>query len=57
MVNCVKQAKEDDILKLINDIGVSDQVQRFDMESLINVGHQHVGQQDLEESSDENDTA
>ena len=57
MVNCVKQAKKDDVLKLIDEIGVSDQVHRFYMESLINVGRQHVGQQDLEESSDEDDTA
>ena len=53
----MKQAKKDDVLKLIDEIGVSDQVHRFYMESLINVGRQHVGQQDLEESSDEDDTA
>ena len=55
MVNCVKPAKKDDVLKLIDEIGVSDQVHRFYLEAVIDVGCQHVGRQDLEERSDEDD--
>ena len=57
MVNCVKQAKKDEILELIHAIGVSDQVHKFYIESLINVGHQHVVQQDLEEIFFEQDSS
>ena len=52
MVNYVKPAKKDGVLKLIDEIGVSDQVHRFYMEAFIDVGRQH-----LEESSDEDDKA
>ena len=52
MVNCVKPITKDNVLKLIDKIGVSDQVRRLYLEAFIDVGRQHVGRQDFEECSD-----
>ncbi|KAK0135729.1 hypothetical protein N1851_028406 [Merluccius polli] len=51
--NCVKEAKKADVLKLLGELGVSQTVRNFYEDALAGVGCDHVGRQDLEESSDE----
>ena len=53
----VKQAKKDDVLKLLDEIGVSDQVHRLYLEAFNDVDRQHVGRRDVIESSNEDDKA
>lgn len=52
VVNCVKKAKKDDVLKLLGELGVNDTVRTFYENALAGAGCD-VGRQDLEESSDE----
>ena len=51
-VNCVKEAKKADVLKLLEELGASETVRTFYENALADAGDD-VGRQDLEESSDE----
>lgn len=52
-MNCVKEAKKADVLKLLGELGVSQTACNFYEDALAGVGCDRVGRQDLEESSDE----
>ena len=55
MINCVKQAKKTDVLKLLDELGVNHEVRQYYEGALAKVGGVPVGEQDLEESNDEED--
>ena len=53
MVNCVKPAKKDDILKLLGEIDVNNTVRKYYEDAPEEIGQPDIGRQDLKDSDEE----
>ena len=52
-MNCVKLAKKQDVLKLLDELGVNQTVQKNYQDALSNANDTYVGIQDIAESEDD----